>query len=93
MCKPFVAAAALALLVSSPVLASSDAPKGTDAPRSEWMSKAKIAKLIMNRDLTVTCVAAEESVYEVEATAANGNELELYVHPLSGEILRQSPAK
>jgi|GEM_PF-6586939 len=87
-----VIATALALFVAGPALASSDAPEGTRAPRAEWMSKAQIAKLVGSQNLTVTCVTAEDGVYEVEATAANGNALELYVHPLSGKTLKTSPA-
>ncbi|SDE74349.1 PepSY domain-containing protein [Rhodospira trueperi] len=91
MRKTLIASAtALTLLAAGPALASDDVPEGASAPRSEWMSKEQIARLVESKGHTVTSVIVEETVYEVEATAANGDALELYVHPMSGEILRQT---
>jgi hypothetical protein len=91
MRKTLIASAtALTLLAAGPALASDDVPEGATAPRSEWMSKDQISRLVESKGHTVTLVVIEENVYEVMATAANGEKLELYVHPMSGEILRQT---
>lgn len=93
MRKTLIASATvLPLLLGGPALASPDAPTGTNAPRSEWMSMDQISRLVESRGHTVTAVAVEDGVYEVDATAANGDRLELYVHPMTGKILKQSPA-
>lgn len=86
MHKTVIASAtALTLLAAGPALASEDVPEGASAPRSEWMSKDQVSRLVESKGHTVTLVVIEENVYEVEATARNGDELELYVHPMTGK--------
>jgi len=91
MRKTLIAATGLAFtLTAGPALASPDGLRGVTTPRSEWMSVAQIALLIESQGHVVREIEAEDGLYEVKTTAADGRRMELYVNPVTGAVVRES---
>ncbi len=80
---------ALAMAVSAPILASNDDRSGVDVPRDQWLSVSQIAAKLEAMGYQIREIETEDGVYEVEAVDKNGQRVEAYVHPATGEILKQ----
>lgn len=83
--------AALALSAGLALASDDDNAKrlGIDVPRAEWLSAAQITEKLAAQGYEVRKIEAEDGVYEVKAIDKNGARLEAYVHPATGEIVRQ----
>jgi len=79
----------LALAAASPILASSDDRSGVSVPRDQWMSVSQISAKLEAMGYDIREIEIEDGVYEVEAVDKNGMRVEAYVHPATGEILKQ----
>ncbi len=89
MFRMFLTAAALsAALVAIPAHASDDDARCAAAPRDQWMSidaaKAKGVEL----GYEVRQVKEEDGCYELYAIDKNGAKVELYLHPVTGAVVR-----
>lgn len=84
-------APALAVMLAAaagPALASKDEVR-VQAPRDQWKSVAQITESFVARGFEVRKVKIEDGVYEVYAIDKDGKRIEAYVHPVTGEILKQ----
>ncbi|NBC95896.1 MAG: PepSY domain-containing protein [Deinococcus-Thermus bacterium] len=89
---------ALAGVSAWPVLASDDARTiGDDdeavaarsVPAEEWMPASAVARKLEGQGYTVREIERDAGAYEVEVTDADGMRMEAYLHPRTGEVLRQ----
>ena len=81
-------AAALALGTAASAYASNDSDVvcSTEAG-AQWMSVEDVAASIRAQGYDVREVERDDGCYELEAIAADGGEVELYVNPVTGEIV------
>lgn len=93
MNKLLIASALAALTLGTGLAIASDDDRakrlGVEVPRAEWLSVAQITEKLAAQGYEVRKIEAEDGVYEVKAMDKNGARLEAYVHPATGEILRQ----
>jgi hypothetical protein len=86
---PLKVAALSLILAAAPAYASSDEGEGCgSAPRDQWMSvdAAKAKGIAMGYE--VRKVKVEDGCYELYAVDKNGARAELYMNPVSGEVVR-----
>lgn len=83
--------AALALTVTamsmSPALAGGDDARCA-APGGRWIGNADVRDKVAAMGLNVRRVKTEGSCYEIYATDRNGARVELYVHPVTGNVVK-----
>lgn len=87
--KTFLIAPALALAVAAGAgvaVASDDSPK-VDVPKEQWMSIAQITEKLASEGYDVREIEVEDGAYEVSARDKDGNSIEAYLHPATGEII------
>lgn len=61
----------------------------TQAPRSEWMSEAKIRQIFGDKDYQLTKFKVSGgNCYEFYAVHHDGSVVEAYYNPVSGEVMR-----
>ena len=95
MKKSMMIAAALAALVGAAglALASDDDDKakrlGVDVPPEQRMSIAQVTEKLTGQGYEVRKIESDDGVYEAYVIDQSGARLEVYVHPATGEILRQ----
>ena len=89
---------ALAGVSAWPVLASDDARTTGDdddavaarsVPAEEWMPASAVAQKLEGQGYTVREIEREDGAYEVYATDPDGERVELYADPRTGDILRR----
>ncbi|HMQ57134.1 MAG TPA: PepSY domain-containing protein [Rhizobiaceae bacterium] len=76
----------------SPAFASSDSDdsrKCGATDKASWMSVADISAKAEAMGLKVRSVKTEDGCYEVYAIDAKGQRIEAYMHPVTGEVVRQ----
>lgn len=71
-----------------PALASDDDARCGNAPRSEWMSEDAVKAKATDLGYTVRSVKVEDGCFEVYAMNAKGERAEVYMNPVSGDIVR-----
>jgi hypothetical protein len=85
-----IAASILALAVAAPVLASSDDKDKNyhGSGNIEWMSKDSAKAKATEQGYDVRRVKRNEGYYEIYAFDKNGMQVEIYLHPSTGKIIR-----
>ncbi len=74
---------------ASPALASESDRCGT-TPRDQWLPEATIKTKVGELGYEVRKIKAENGCYEVKGVDKNGAKVELYVHPVTAEIVKPS---
>ena len=78
-------------VLAAPVWASPPDEKVncTQAPRSEWLSEARIREIFGEKDFTVvTLKVSHGNCYEFYAVSHDNSIVEAYYHPVTGEAVR-----
>ncbi len=90
MNRIFLKAFALtAILAATPALASSDEADGCGgAPRDQWMSVDAAKAKGIEMGYEVRKVKEEDGCYELYAIDKKGARAELYMNPVTGQIVR-----
>lgn len=84
--KTLLMASTLAMLAAAPAFASSGADcKPVEGPRK---AASEIAATVEAQGLKVREIEDEGGCYEVKAVDGEGKRLKMYVHPVTGEIVR-----
>ncbi len=75
-----------ALLIASPAFAG---PHCTDEPQSKWLSKDEMVEKITaaNYEISVFKITAGKC-YEIYGRNGEGRRVEIYFHPMTGEVVR-----
>jgi len=76
----------LVLAFATPAMASDDANCGNTS--GEWMSRDAVKSIMVEKGYDVRRVKREEGCYEIYATDKNGARVEIYLNPVTGEIVR-----
>lgn len=72
-----------------PALASESGEAGCgNAPQSQWMSKDDITAKATEMGYQVRSVKVEDGCYEVYAKTAKGERAEVYMNPVTAEVVR-----
>ena len=94
MAKPLHRLFAIGLLLLSPLaLASSPDEKKwcTDFPRSAWLSEERIKQTFGADGYVVSQLKVSSTrCYEFYAIGRNGEIIEVYYHPVSGEVIKRT---
>ena len=61
-----------------------------DAARDKWLPEAAIKVKMSGLGYDVRKIEAENGCYEVKGIDKNGAKVELYVHPVTGEVIKPS---
>jgi hypothetical protein len=61
-----------------------------DAARDKWLPETAIKGKLSALGYEIRKIEAENGCYEVKATDKNGAKVELYVHPVTGEVIKPS---
>ena len=87
--KLCIAAGVVACLVASSAgaLASDDRYCG-NAPRADWKSIAEVSAAIEAKGYQIREIETDDGCYEVKARDQTGKRFELYVHPLTLQIVK-----
>lgn len=80
-------ALSIVLASTAPALASEEASCG-NAPRDQWLSEDAIKAKAAALDYDVRSVKIEDGCYEAYAIAGNGQRVEVYLNPLTGDVVR-----
>lgn len=62
---------------------------GVDVPRDQWLSIAQVTERLAGQGYEVRKIEADDGVYEAYVIDQSGARLEVYLHPATGEVLRQ----
>jgi hypothetical protein len=68
---------------------AADTPPCTTEPRSKWQQRQSVRAQIQALGYKVVEIEVENGCYAIEVRDRNGKELDLYVDPVSGKIVRQ----
>jgi hypothetical protein len=85
MIAPIVAVAVAS--VAGFAMASDDSP-GVDVPKEQWMSIAQIAERLASEGYEVREIEVEDGAYEVSAIDGDGKRFKAYLHPATGEVIK-----
>ncbi|PLX39416.1 MAG: PepSY domain-containing protein [Hyphomicrobiales bacterium] len=80
--------AAFTVIGSTAAFASGDEAKCTSAPRDQWMSEEAVKAKVMEMGYEVRRVKVEDGCYEAYAIDKNGAKAELYVDPMTGNVVK-----
>ncbi|MBX6322498.1 MAG: PepSY domain-containing protein [Rhodospirillaceae bacterium] len=91
--RRFLPLAALAATagVGLPALAGEDLACG-DAPRSQWLSQDAVKAKLVEQKYDVRRLKVEDGCYEAHAIGPDGARVEVYLNPVSGEVVRKKDA-
>jgi hypothetical protein len=81
---------ALSLAGTAPAFADDDAADCGDAPRSQWMSEDAAKAKLKDLGYDVRRIKPEKSCYEAYAFDKAGAKVEVFLHPISGEVVGTS---
>ena len=82
------AMAALALATASPALATGDKHCNV-APGAKWMTAEQAAAKVRELGYSqIREIERDDNCWEVEARDSRGAEIEIYIHPVSGEVVK-----
>jgi hypothetical protein len=87
--RKFAIATLIALGALTGAAHASENKFNVDAPRDQWMTVEQVAAKFTAEGYKVREVGEEDGVYEVYAMDKDGKRAELYVHPVTGEILKR----
>jgi hypothetical protein len=73
--------------VAGSTFASNDDVRA-DTPRDQWLTIPQVTEKFTSQGYDVRKVEAEKGGYEVYAVGKDGQRLETYVHPVTGEPLK-----
>jgi hypothetical protein len=80
---------ALSFGVGRPVFADDDDTARTGVPRDQWRPITEVVEQFTAMGYEVRGIEGDDNLYEVEAIDPNGLWVKAYVHPVSGEILKE----
>ena len=80
---------ALCLVGTAPAFADND-PSCGDAPRAQWMSQDAAKTKLKDLGYEVRRVKPENGCYEAYAVDKTGAKVEVFLHPVSGEVVGTS---
>ncbi len=75
------------MAISSPAFASDDNAK-CGAVSGEWMSRDAAKAKVVEQGFEARRIKREDGCYEIYAIGKNGARVELYLNPVTGEIVR-----
>ena len=78
---------ALAAILCTTTIPASAAMMCTDAPMEKWMSRDQVAKMFTEKGYDVRKVKREDNCLEVYAIK-DGKKMEIYIDPVTGDIVR-----
>lgn len=81
-------ALALALAIATPALADDDGTDCGNTPRDQWMSKDAAKSKAAEMGYEVRRVKEEGGCYEIYGIDKNGAKVEVFMHPVSGVIVK-----
>jgi len=84
----FLTALALTFAVALPALAEGDSASCGDASRDQWMSEDAVKAKAVELGYDVRKVKEEDGCYEVYGIDKNGAKAEIYMHPVTGEVVK-----
>ena len=76
----------LALASAAPALAEEE-PSCGNAPSAQWLSEEAIKAKGVALGYDVRSVKAEDGCYELKAVDKTNAKVELYLHPVTGEVV------
>ncbi|MFP1633746.1 PepSY domain-containing protein [Zhengella sp. ZM62] len=71
-----------------PALASDDDNRCGNAPVSQWMSEDAVKAKAAGMGYDVRSVKVDDGCYEAYAMDKQGRRVEVYFHPVSGDVVR-----
>ncbi len=74
------------LAFAAPAMASDDANCGNTS--GEWMSRDAARSMMVDKGFDVRRVKREDGCYEIYAIDKTGARVEVYLNPVTGEIVR-----
>ena len=80
---------ALGLGVAATAFAADENRARIDVPREQWLPIANVVEQFATMGYQVQGIESDDNLYEVEAIDPNGLWVKAYVHPVSGEILKE----
>lgn len=78
----------LATVTGAGFAAASDDDVRVNVPKEQWLSIAQVAEKLAAQGYTVREIEVDDGAYEVSATK-DGKRIKAYLHPATGEILKQ----
>ncbi len=81
-----IATSTMIMAIASPAFANDDAKCGKVS--GEWMSHDAAKAKVAEQGYDARRVKREGSCYEIYAISKNGARVELYIHPVTGEIVK-----
>ena len=82
------AALALAFAIATPALADDDGAGCGNTPRDQWMSQDAAKSKATELGYEVRRVKEEGGCYEVYGIDKNGAKVEVYMHPVTGVVVK-----
>jgi hypothetical protein len=82
-----LATSAMILTIGSPAFASGDDAKCANTS-GEWMSRDAAKTKAAEKGYEVHRIKREDGCYEIYAIGKDGARVELYLHPVTGEIVK-----
>ncbi|TSD83406.1 PepSY domain-containing protein [Mycobacterium sp. KBS0706] len=80
---------AMCLAATAPAFADDD-PSCGDAPRAQWMSQDAAKAKLKDLGYEVRRIKPENGCYEAYALDKAGAKVEVFLHPVSGEVVGAS---
>jgi hypothetical protein len=78
----------LALASAAPALAEQETASCGNAPRAQWLSEDAIKAKGVELGYDVRSVKSEDGCYELKAIDKANVKVELYLHPVTGEVVK-----
>ena len=75
-------------IAAAPAFADDDRMKCGPAPRDSWISVQDARDRVAALGYEVRYVEVDDGCYEVKVRGRDGRKLEVYVHPVTGEIVQ-----
>lgn len=69
-------------------LANASSPDCGNEPGSKWQSMETMIKKVEEMGYKVREFEADDGCYEFEGTNADGQKVEVYLHPVTGDIVK-----
>jgi hypothetical protein len=85
--QKFILAALATGMFATPALASDDDYCGK-APLDQWMSETALKEKATGMGYEVRSVKIEDGCYEAYAIDAKGVRMEIYFHPVTGDVVK-----
>jgi len=76
----------IVLAFATPAMASDDAYCGNTS--GEWMSRDAVSSIMVEKGYDVRRIKRDDGCYEIYAIDKNGARVEIYINPVTGEIVK-----